>query len=111
MDVSAHWSRTMAEEHGDGSLRVNGAATAGPVVFAALGDEFRLEYTVIGDAVNLAAKLEKHNKVEATSALTTRGTYDLACIQGFSAAEQATQRGGCQVAGVEKPTDLVVIAA
>ncbi|WP_206454727.1 adenylate/guanylate cyclase domain-containing protein [Aurantimonas marina] len=111
MDVARQWSRRMSAEHGDGSLRVNGAATAGPVVFAALGDEFRLEYTVIGDAVNLAAKLEKHNKAEATSALTTRSTYDLACIQGFSAAEQVTQRVGCRVAGVEKPTDLVVMAA
>jgi adenylate cyclase len=36
--------------------RVNGAMAAGPVVFAALGDEQRLEFTIIGEAVNQRAR-------------------------------------------------------
>ncbi|MEQ1613345.1 MAG: adenylate/guanylate cyclase domain-containing protein, partial [Hyphomicrobiaceae bacterium] len=60
-----------AEVGGSGeglSLDVNGAAASGPVVFATLGSARRLEFTVIGEAVNLAAKLEKHNKAEGSRA-------------------------------------------
>ena len=62
---------------------INAAVAAGSVVFGTLGDENRLEYTVIGAAVNLTAKLEKHNKVVGCRALTTRETYDKALAQGY----------------------------
>ena len=53
-------------------------------MFGAVGDDNRLEYTVIGDAVNLCAKLEKHNKACGRRALTTREAYDLAVRQGYA---------------------------
>ncbi|MGE0725820.1 MAG: adenylate/guanylate cyclase domain-containing protein, partial [Alphaproteobacteria bacterium] len=53
---------------------IGAAVIAGPVLFGVLGDAARLEYTVIGDAVNLAAKLEKKTKVEGVRALTDRAT-------------------------------------
>ncbi len=62
---------------------VNAAVASGQVVFGALGGENRLEFTTIGAPVNLAAKLEKHNKVAASRALTDRATYDLAVEQGY----------------------------
>ena len=49
-------------------LSVGLAVASGRVVFGAVGDGERLELTVIGDAVNFAAKLEKHNKDEKTRA-------------------------------------------
>lgn len=107
MAIAREWST--ATELAGLTLRMNGAATAGTVVFAALGDEFRLEYTVIGDAVNLAAKLEKHNKAERTAALTTRETYALALSQGFSTDVPAQLRSGCRVQGVATPIDIVVL--
>ncbi|MBM3584698.1 MAG: hypothetical protein FJX36_09825 [Alphaproteobacteria bacterium] len=47
------------------------AVAAGPFIFGAIGDETRLEYTVLGNTVNTAAKLEKHKG-------RTRGRVDQA---------------------------------
>jgi adenylate cyclase len=94
---------------GKWGLDVNGAVTAGPVVFAAIGSDDRLEYTTIGAAVNLAAKLEKHNKAARTRALTTVETYNLAFAQGYRAAGAAARREQNVVAGLEQPIDLIVL--
>jgi len=90
-------------------LAVNGAVAAGPVVFATLGDGDRLEYTVIGEAVNLAAKLEKHNKTEGTRALIAARTYERAIAQGYAPDPTHVRRPGAQVAGAADPVDLIVL--
>ena len=90
------------------SLEINGAVAAGRVVFAALGYDDRLEYTVIGDAANLAAKLEKHNKIERTRALVAGATFDLAVAQGYVPAREPLWRRNVQVAGTTGPMDVVV---
>lgn len=95
---------------GGPALRVNAAVATGRLVFGAVGDEARLEYTVIGDPVNLAAKLEKHTKDEAVRALTTAEAWRLAEAQGFADAPVAL-RPGRSVAGVDAPVDLVVLRA
>ncbi|MDP9133690.1 MAG: adenylate/guanylate cyclase domain-containing protein, partial [Actinomycetota bacterium] len=64
---------------------VNGAAAAGEVIFGTLGNEDRLEYTVIGAPVNLAAKLEKCNRPARARALTDAATFKLALAQGYVA--------------------------
>ena len=111
MPIAERWSAEMSEAIGAPSLKVNGAVTAGRLVFTALGDTQRLEYTVIGDAVNLAAKLEKHNKVEGSAALTTCGTYALATGQGFVADRRFTEVSCRHVQGVDAPLDLMVVWA
>jgi adenylate cyclase len=87
---------------------VGGGLATGCVVFGIIGDGTRLEYTVIGDAVNLAAKLEKHNKVEKTRALTTRVAYELALAQGYVGSKAL--RMARAVGGVSVPLDLAVLA-
>jgi adenylate cyclase len=89
---------------------VGAAVATGPVLFGAVGDESRLEYTVIGDAVNLAAKLEKQTKAEAVRALTTAETFRLAVAQGYGPGPEREARLAVQVGGVDRPLDLVVLA-
>ena len=86
---------------------VGGGLATGSVVFGIIGDGTRLEYTVIGDPVNLAAKLEKHNKAEKTRAITTRLAYDLALSQGYAGRKDV--REARSVAGVAAPLDLAVL--
>ena len=92
-------------------LSIGLALSSGRVVFGAVGDGERLEFTVIGDAVNFAAKLEKHNKDEKTRALTDANTYALAERQGYKPPSERERRPGRQVAGVADSVDIVVLAA
>jgi adenylate cyclase len=87
---------------------VGAALATGQVMFGAIGDRSRLEYTVIGDPVNLAAKLEKHTKVEGVAALCTAESYRLARRQGYAPrAVRPEERDARVVAGVDLPVDLV----
>ena len=90
-------------------VEIGMAVASGAVLFGTVGAQGRLEYTVIGDAVNLAAKLEKHNKVEACAALTDRATYDQAVAQGYRPRASDERRAARRVAGVASPVDLVVL--
>ncbi|MGH6916456.1 MAG: adenylate/guanylate cyclase domain-containing protein [Geminicoccaceae bacterium] len=87
---------------------IGAALATGQVMFGAIGDRSRLEYTVIGDPVNLAAKLEKHTKAEGVAALCTAESYRLALRQGYAAGDaRLEQRQARTVAGVDGPLDLV----
>ena len=68
-----------------GPSAINAAVAGGPISVGAVGDEKRLEFTVIGGAVNLSAKLEKHNKDARTRALTTADLLKIAETQGYAA--------------------------
>ncbi len=102
---AAQWKRDLATR-GIETLDVNGAVTSGMVVFATLGSESRLEYTVIGKAVNLAAKLEKHNKVAGSTALVPAETLARAVSQGYRPPAQLTLRKSDSVGGVSGTIDL-----
>ena len=104
------WNRDRANA-GDAPIVVKLGLATGRVVFGAVGDEDRLEYTVIGEAVNLAAKLEKHTAAEGVRALATLAALREAEAQGYRPVRTPERRPARQVPGVEGPLDLVVLAA
>ena len=105
----AAWNAARAAR-GQNALRVGMAVATGRVVFGAVGDDTRLEFTVIGEAVNLSAKLEKHNRAENTLALASKHAYDQATAQGYAPRPQHQVLPGRNVMGLAQALDIVVLA-
>ena len=109
IQVSLRWYQSR-EDAGKPPLAVGAAVTTGRVIFGAVGDETRLEFTVIGDAANRAAKFEKHTKTEKVRALADVATYEVASAQGYKPAREPERRAQRMIEGLDGPTDLVVLA-
>ncbi|GLQ05241.1 adenylate/guanylate cyclase domain-containing protein [Sneathiella chinensis] len=107
-DEINQWTKTR-QQNGQPPVIVRFTATSGPILFGAVGDDSRLEYTVIGEPVNLASKLDKHAKQEAATVLVTDETYQKALAQGYAPVLTPEVRTGRVVDGVNGPIDLVVL--
>ncbi len=58
-------------------VQVRMGINSGPMVVGNMGTETRMNYTIMGDNVNLASRLEGVNKVYRTPILISRNTYEL----------------------------------
>ncbi len=87
---------------------IGASASCGTVTVGVVGARGRLEFTVIGNAVNLAAKLEAANKPQGTRALTDGETYGLAQAQGYDVSLPV--RPQQTLAGLPRPVDVAVLA-
>ena len=108
LDASRAWADDRAQR-GVPALGIGIGAAHGPVVFGIIGVEQRLEYTVIGETVNLAAKLEKHNKAEGASACAAAGLIERAQAQDAASRPARFElRRARNVGGAAEPVDLAV---
>ncbi len=106
--VSDGW-RAEQNAAGRPPLDIRFTVAVGQVVFGAVGDASRLEYTVIGDPVNLAAKLDQLTKTERGRGVTTKDSFEAALAQGYRPKLVIECRAGRRVEGFEQPVDLAVL--
>ena len=103
------WNEERAQQGLD-PVVIHASCASGTIVFGVIGEEHRLEYTVIGDAANVSAKMEKQTKIEGVRAIATVETLDSAVQQGYANASESWEvRPQRVVAGVDLPIDVIVL--
>lgn len=85
-------------------LNIRVGVSTGPVVAGNVGGGGRTTYTVYGEAVNLASRLEAMNKTQRTSILIAENT-----AQGTESAD-LEEVGNVQVRGVSSPVKIYTVA-
>jgi adenylate cyclase len=68
-ELNTHWAT-----QGKGPIAIGIGVNTGPVIFGNIGRGKKIEFTVIGDPVNLAARLESLNKEFHTSIIVSEET-------------------------------------
>ncbi len=94
------------EDEFHGSLSVGIGVNTGSVVAGNVGGAGRFEFSVIGDAVNVAARIEAATRTTGDTVLISERTRELLT----SGAEQLVERPGIALKGKSAPVSLYGIA-
>ena len=100
--VSARWEQRLGV-----SIRAGVGINTGEAVVGTLGSRQRLEYTAIGDTVNLASRLESATKEYGASILVSEFTWER--VRGQFVARElgdVTELGSIQVRGKSRPVKI-----
>ena len=97
-------------EKGLQTVDLRAACSVGDVVFGAVGGGGRMEFTIIGDAVNTTAKLEKFTKVVGAKSLVTSRAFETAKSQGYVPQSKIDRFTNQTIPGLTRPVDLVAIS-
>ncbi|MBZ5602695.1 MAG: adenylate/guanylate cyclase domain-containing protein [Acidobacteriia bacterium] len=89
-----------------GRFQTGAGLHSGPVVVGNVGSEDKMEYTVLGDTVNLASRLESLNKENKTRLLMSGSTYEL-----LGGRVETKYLGPVPVRGKAVPIDLHTVAS
>lgn len=91
-------------KHGKPAIKIGCGINSGPIVAGQIGSEDHMNYTVIGDTVNLASRTEALNKPFATDILITENTYLL--VKDMIIAEEMP---GVHVKGKTEPIKMYAV--
>jgi adenylate cyclase len=106
LSAAADIAREVEREYGD-RLRIGIGVNSGPVTAGSIGGGGRLEFTVIGDPVNVAARVEKVTKETGDVVLLTEATR---CLLADPDSDDLEPRGAIPLRGKSAPVPIYALA-
>jgi class 3 adenylate cyclase len=93
------------EHHFGDRLRIGAGVNSGPVVAGTIGGGGKLDFTVIGDAVNVAARVEEATRQTGNTVLITDATCRLLSAEH----EDLEERGAIALKGRSDPVRIYAV--